>query len=112
MLAYEGTRNKWFNGDREFKKVNTDSCFKFLLDKKVQFYLNDFEYDVSTKKKSPLYATREEVIEKFNELKNIICNQNLSEKDKVEVIYNLQFNEFPKNVFTPQMLIQNIRAVN
>ena len=24
LLAYEGTRNKWFNGDREFKKVNKD----------------------------------------------------------------------------------------
>ncbi|MBP3857012.1 MAG: RNA-directed DNA polymerase [Ruminiclostridium sp.] len=96
LLAYEGTRNKWFNGDREFKKVNTDSCFKFLLDKKVQFYLNDFEYEVSTKKKSPLYATREEVIEKFNELKNIICNQNLSEKDKVEAIQVIDFDKFEK----------------
>lgn len=52
-------------------------------------------------------------IDGWNSVKGILFDlSKVQEKDKVEVIYNLQFNEFPKNVFTPQMLIQNIRAVN
>jgi len=45
LLAYEGTRNKWFNFDNtQFKAVNSSQEFKALLDNEIFFYSHDHHF--------------------------------------------------------------------
>lgn len=75
LLAYEATRMKWFNlpNEEPFEAAKKTSFFKDLLANKVEFYDHQFVYDEpSPRTKNYEYATRTELHECFNKLKNLI----------------------------------------
>ena len=86
LLAYEGTRNKWFNiDDSQFKKVNCNNDFKFLLESGIGFYISDYTYSFEGNK-NQMYITKEEFITQFNELKKLIRKSENTEDVSTEIL--------------------------
>ena len=86
LLAYEGTRNKWFNlGNGEFKQVNHNADFKLLLDSAVCFYINDYTYTFE-ENINKMYITKEEVRAQFKELQKLLQKNETDGNESTEIL--------------------------
>ena len=93
LLAYEGTRNQWFNfDDSQFKKVNINNDFKFLLENKICFYLNDYNYTLE-ENKNKMYATKEDLIAQLNEIRKLINKSERTDDVSLEILKH-EYTEF------------------
>lgn len=99
LLAYEGTRNKWFNfSDSTFNELNSNQSFVSLLRNDVFFYDNKYEYSMDNPKHNPYYISRDEVIEKFNELKQCISEILGKDNPNAEKLAKIKFDSFEKAI--------------
>ncbi len=90
LLAYEADKNKWLNtsGADTFAYACKHSFFKELLNLGVEFYNNNFNYDIigSTDKKHSIYVTRKELINILKEYTKIFESQSEIENSQPAIV--------------------------